>query len=153
MHYATYYKEGGTIVATQVRCQEVGFCISSKISEVCATDTVVVNELCRIGPVLVVRICQAVTFQTQLDPSFFLCFPWLVFNVNIESMQMIVAILFSEHFLSHSWNVYELERTTVKISAWRLVCSLLRHMATTWSYVRQYPKMAAALGKPTCVRF
>jgi len=49
--------------------------------------------------------------------------------------------------------VYELERTTVKISAWRLVCSLLRRMAATWGYVLQYPKVAAALGKPTCVRF
>jgi hypothetical protein len=85
MHYATY-KEGGTIVAPQVRRQEVGFYISSKISEVGATDTVVVNELCRIGPVLVVRICQAVMFQAQLDLSFFLCFLWLMFNINTESV-------------------------------------------------------------------
>jgi len=63
MHYASYYKEGGTIIATQVRRQEVGFYISSKIREVGATDTVVVNELCRIGRVLVVRICQAVCFK------------------------------------------------------------------------------------------
>jgi len=72
MHYATYCKEGGTIVATQVRRKEVVFYISSKISEVGATDTVVVNELCRIGRVLLVRICQAVMFQAQLDRSFFL---------------------------------------------------------------------------------
>jgi hypothetical protein len=69
-----------------VRSQEVVFYISSKISEVDATDTVVVNELCRIGRVLVVRICQAVMFQAQLDPSFFLCFLWRMFNINIESV-------------------------------------------------------------------
>jgi hypothetical protein len=86
MHYAAYYKEVGTIVATQVRRQEVGFYISSKISEVGATDTVVVKELCRIGRVLVLRICQAFMFQAQLYPSFFLCFLWRMFNINIESV-------------------------------------------------------------------
>jgi len=80
-----HYKEGGTNVATQVRCKEVGFSISSKISEVGATDTVVVSELRRIGRVLVVRICEAVMFQAQLDPSF-LCFLWRMFNINIESV-------------------------------------------------------------------